>query len=58
MVLLVLGNIPLLYLLNKDWFETLLFTTSGKAVLGFSGAVMLVTFLLMLKFTKPIAYKR
>ena len=58
MVLLVLGNIPLLYLLNKDWFETLLFTTSGKAVLGFSGTVMLVTFLLMLKFTKPIAYKR
>ena len=58
MVALVVGNIPLLYLLNKDWFHTLLFETSGKIVLGICGVVILVTALFMMKFTKPIEYKR
>ena len=58
MVALVVGNIPLLYVLNKDWFHTLLFTTSGKAVLGICGIVILITALFMMKFTKPIEYKR
>ena len=58
MVALVVGNIPLLYFLNKDWLHTLLFTTAGKAVLGVCGVVILITALFMLKFTKPIEYKR
>ena len=58
MALLVVGNIPLLYFLNKDWFHALVFNTSGKVVLGICGAVILVTALFMLKFTKPIEYKR
>ena len=58
MVALLVGNIPLLYVLNKDWFHTLLFTTSGKAVLGVCGVVILITALLMMKYTKPIEYRR
>ena len=58
MVLLVVGNIPLLYFLNKDWYHTLMFTTSGKAVLGVCGIVILITALFMMRFTKPIEYKR
>ena len=58
MVELVVGNIPLLYLLNKDWFHTLLYTTGGKAVCGICGIVILITAMLMMKFTKPIEYKR
>lgn len=57
MVALVVGNVPLLYLLNKEWFHTLLFTTPGKAVCGLCGVVILVTALFMMKFTKPIEYK-
>lgn len=58
MVALVAGNIPLLYFLNRNWFETLMFTTHGKIVLGICGTVILITALFMMKFTKPIAYKR
>lgn len=58
MVALVVGNIPLLYLLNKDWFHTLLFTTPGKLVCGICGTVILITALFMMKFTKPVEYKR
>lgn len=58
MVALVVGNIPLLYFLNRDWFKTLMFSTPGKIVLGICGTVILITALFMMKFTKPISYKR
>ncbi len=58
MVGLVMGNIPLLYVLNKEWFNILLFSTAGKVTLGICGGVILITALLMIKFTKPIEYKR
>lgn len=50
--------VPLLYLLNKDWFHTLLYSTPGKAVCGLCGLVILITAMFMKKFTKPIEYKR
>ncbi len=58
MVGLVVGNIPLLYVLNKDWFHTLIFETPGKIVLGICGIVIVVTYFFMLKFTKPVEYKQ
>ena len=57
MVALLLCNIPLLYMLNRDWFETLMFSAPGKIVLAVSGAVVLITTLLMMKYTKQIEYK-
>lgn len=57
MVGLVVGNVPLLYVLNKDWFHTLIFETPGKIVLGICGIVIFITYLFMLKFTKPVRYK-
>lgn len=58
MVALLVGNVPLLYVLNRDWFATLLYETAGKAVVGVCGAAILVTAILMTQFTKPIRYKR
>ena len=55
--LYVVGNIPLLYVLNKDWFHTLIYETPGKIVLGVCGAVIIVTYMFLLKFTKPVEYK-
>lgn len=57
MVGLVVGNVPLLYLLNKDWFHTLVYETAGKATLGVCGAVILITYIFMLKFTQPVKFK-
>jgi len=58
MVFLVLGNIPILYMLNHDWYEALLFSLPGKLVLALCGVVILITAMLMMKYTKPIEYKR
>ena len=58
MVLLVVGNIPLIYALNKDWFNSLMFSTPGKIVLAVCGMTILITAMFMMKFTKPIEYRR
>ena len=58
MVALVVGNIPLIYALNKDWFNSLMFSTPGKIVLAVCGMTILITAMFMMKFTKPIEYRR
>ncbi len=58
MAVLVVGNLAILYLINRDWFHTLLYSIPGKAVLALCGAVILVTAILMFRFTKPVEYKR
>ena len=56
-VLMVL-NIPLLYFLNKDWYNVLMHSTPGKIILAICFAVMFVSMALVIKFTQPIEYKR
>lgn len=58
MVLMVVGNIPLLYCLNRDWYDALMNTVFGKIVLAISGVVIIITAIRMNKITKPIEYKR
>lgn len=55
---MVVANIPLLYILNKDWYHALMFTTLGKIILAVCGMAILVTYILMTKFTKPIEYRK
>ena len=58
MVILVLMNFPLMYALNKEWFDILVNTTIGKATVAIVALVVLITAVLMLKYTKPIEYKK
>ena len=55
---MVVGNIPLLYLINKDWYAALMFTTLGKIVLAICGLTIVITAMFMFKFTKPAEYKK
>ena len=58
MAAMVVGNIPLLYFLNKDWYAALMFTTLGKIVLAICGLVIVITAMLMFKYTKQVEYKK
>lgn len=58
MVALVIGNIPLLYMLNVDWYRALMYSLPGKIVLAICATVILVTAALMMKYTRPVEYKR
>ncbi len=58
MVALLIGNVPLLYLLNKDWYRTLLYSLPGKITVGVCGVVILVTAILARKYTRPIRFEK
>ena len=58
MAAMVVGNIPLLYFLNKDWYAALMDTTLGKIVLAVCGLAIIVTAMMMFRFTKQVEYRK
>ncbi|MFI3228517.1 MAG: hypothetical protein R3Y09_14105 [Clostridia bacterium] len=58
MVALVVGNIPLLYFLNSDWYDTLMHTVVGQIVLAICGVAIFVSFANVVRLTQPIEYRR
>lgn len=54
MLIFVYINIPLLYVLNKDWYKTLMETIPGKIVLAIVVIVTFVSFSGIMKLVKPI----
>ena len=57
MVVLAVGNIPLLYFLNQSWYDTLMHTIPGQIMLAVTGAIIFVFTVCVIKLTKPIEYR-
>ncbi|BFH65192.1 hypothetical protein [Paenibacillus azoreducens] len=58
MALLLIGNIPLLYFLNRDWYRALTQTTPGHAVLALCALAILVSLAAVIRLTRPLDYRR
>ena len=58
MVMFVVGNIPLMYLLNKDWYHVLMHTLLGQVILAVTAAVIFISAGFVVKLTRPIEYRR
>jgi Flp pilus assembly protein TadB len=58
MQVLVAGNIPLMYFLNRDWYHTLMHTLAGQIILAACAAVLFITTAFVIKLTQPIEYRR
>jgi hypothetical protein len=58
MALLLIGNIPLIYFLNREWFITLTTTFIGKTVLALSAGALFISLAAVIRLTKPLEYKR
>ena len=58
MQVLVVGNIPLLYFLNRDWFNPLMHTAMGQIILAVCAGVIFVSTAFVIKLTQPIEYRR
>lgn len=58
MAALVILNYPLIYVLNKEWFHSLIHTAVGKATTALIALVLVVTAVIMFRITKPIEYKK
>ena len=56
MVIFVIGNIPLMYALNHDWYQTLMHTLFGQAILAMTA--VFVSTAAVIRLTKPIEYRR
>jgi len=58
MALLLVGNIPLIFFLNRSWFDTLMNTLLGQGVLALSAAALFISLAAVIRLTRPIEYKR
>ncbi|WIV13567.1 hypothetical protein [Proteiniborus sp. MB09-C3] len=58
MVILVVGNIPLLYFLNKDWYHTLMHSALGQIIISICAMAIFISTALVIKLTQPIEYRR
>ena len=58
MVIFVIGNIPLMYLLNKDWYNVLMHTALGQVILAATAAAIFISAGFVVKLTRPIEYRR
>lgn len=58
MQILVIGNIPLLYFLNKDWYHTLMHTANGQIILAICFTAVFISAAFVIRLTQPIEYRR
>lgn len=58
MALLVVGDIPLMYFLNRDWYAALMHRIAGQIVLAACAATIFVCGAFVMKLTRPIRYRR
>lgn len=58
MMFLVAANVPLLYLLNRDWYQTLMYSTPGRIALAISAGIILFALVRILSLSKPVEYTR
>ena len=54
---LLIGILPILFFMQKDLFDVLIYTTGGKAILGVNGMAIIITAFLLTRFTRPIKYR-
>lgn len=58
MVIFVVGNVPLMYFLNKDWYHVLMHTALGQVILSATAAAIFISAGFVVKLTRPIEYRR
>jgi Flp pilus assembly protein TadB len=57
MVVLVLGNIPMLYFLNRSWYDNLMHTPIGQLMLGITAVLIFLSTAGVIRLTKPVEYR-
>jgi Flp pilus assembly protein TadB len=58
MALLVVGNLPLMYFLNRNWYAALMHSLAGQIVMAVCAAAIFICGAFVVKLTKPIRYRR
>lgn len=57
MAVLVVSNLPLMYFLNGDWFDTLTKSVVGQIMMAICGAVIFISAAFVIRLTRPMEYQ-
>ena len=57
MAILLIGNVPLMYFLNRNWYNSLIYTGIGKLVLAICASVLFISMVAVIKLSKPVEYR-
>lgn len=57
MGILLMANIPLIRILNREWYEVLIHSPAGNAVLALCVLVMFISLAAVIRLTRPVEYK-
>lgn len=55
---MVVGTVPLLYILNNDWYNTLMYSDVGKITQGVIALIAMITWFFMSRYTRPVEYTK
>lgn len=58
LIVLTIANIPLMYFLNREWFQNLMFTFPGHIILVLTGFCVIFAVFRAIRVTRPIEYRR
>lgn len=58
MQVLLVGNIPLMYFLNQDWYNILMHSPLGQVIITVCAAAIFISTAIVIKLTQPIEYRR
>lgn len=58
MVIILFFNIPIFYVLNKEWYRILVHTSSGHIIIAIVSSIVVFSALNVVKLTRPIEYRR
>ncbi len=58
LALLLLAEIPIIKLMNEEWYNLLMFTVAGKIVIAIDAMILIVSLVGEIRSTRPIEYRR
>ena len=58
MAVLTLMNFPLFHTINIEWYNTLMYTTSGQLIVTVTFIIIFVSLTAVVKNTRPVEYRR
>lgn len=58
MALLLIGEIPMLRMMNADWYNILMYSMAGKIIITIDAVILIVSLVAVVQNTRPVEYRR
>lgn len=58
LALALIAEIPIIRLMNVQWYDLLMFTVAGKTVIAVDAVILIVSLVAVIRNTRPVEYRR